>query len=92
MLQTVLKDYFACDAGCLDPPVKLSTEPKTFPVKLTDPVTAVLYITSDQLHMQELKHAIHVKELVLGESLRIWTIFTWLNFVMMSEFQAKSNF
>jgi hypothetical protein len=62
-----LKDYFACDAGCLDPPVKLSTDPKTFPVKLTDPVTAVLYITSDQLHMQELKHAIHVKELSLGK-------------------------
>ena len=61
------KDYFACDAGCLDPPVKLSTETKTFPVKLTDPVTAVLYITSDQLHMQELKHAIHVKDLSLGE-------------------------
>jgi hypothetical protein len=47
--------------------VKLSTETKTFPVKLTDPVTAVLYITSDQLHMQELKHAIHVKDLSLGE-------------------------
>jgi hypothetical protein len=27
----------------------------------------VLYITSDQLHMQELKHAIHVKELSLGK-------------------------
>lgn len=65
------KDYFACDAGCLDPPVKLSTETKTFPVKLTDPVTAVLYITSDHLHMQELKHAIHVKDLSLGESRRI---------------------
>jgi len=37
-----------------------------FPVKLTDPVTAVLYITSDYTHMQELKHAIHVKELVIG--------------------------
>ena len=61
------QDYFACDAGCLDPPVKLSTETKTFPVKLTDPVTAVLYITSDQLHMQELKHAIHVKELAVGK-------------------------
>ena len=63
-----MQDYFACDAGCLDPPVKLSTETKTFPVKLTDPVTAVLYITSDQLHMQELKHAIHVKELAVGKT------------------------
>ena len=62
------KDYFACDAGCLDPPVKLlATELKTFPVKLTDPVTAVLYITADYAHMQNLRHTIHVKEVVDGE-------------------------
>eukprot|EP00095_Tigriopus_kingsejongensis_P001072 snap_masked-scaffold1123_size61443-processed-gene-0.0 protein:Tk01072 transcript:snap_masked-scaffold1123_size61443-processed-gene-0.0-mRNA-1 annotation:"AGAP010005-PA" len=58
------KDYFACDAGCLDPPSPLSTEPKGFPVKLTDPITAILYITSDHLHMEELKETIHVKEVV----------------------------
>lgn len=62
------KDYFACDAGCLDAPVKLSTQTATFPVKLTEPVTAVLYITSDHQHMQELKHTIHVKEVVDGKS------------------------
>ena len=59
--------YFACDAGCLDPPVQLSTSPVKFPVKLTDPVTAVLYITSDYQHMQELKHTTHVKEVVHGK-------------------------
>ena len=59
--------YFACDAGCLDPPVQLSTNPVKFPVKLTDPVTAVLYITSDYQHMQELKHTTHVKEVVHGK-------------------------
>ena len=62
------QDYFACDAGCLDPPVKLSgTEVKQFPVKLTDPVTAVLYITADYAHMQNLRHTIHVKEVVHGK-------------------------
>ena len=61
------RDYFACDAGCLDPPNKLSTEAKSFPVKLTDPVTAILYITSDHLHMEELKEAIHLREVVEGE-------------------------
>ncbi len=61
------KDYFACDAGCLDPPVQLSTTAKMFPVKLTDPVTAVLYITSDYQHMQELKHTIHVSQVNDGE-------------------------
>ena len=60
------KDYFACDAGCLDPPVQLTNGPAVFPVKLTDPVTAVLYITSDYQHMQELKHTIHVKEVIDG--------------------------
>ena len=40
--------------------------PSKFPVKLTDPVTAVLYITADKLHMEELKHAIHVREIAEG--------------------------
>ncbi|XP_065569832.1 uncharacterized protein KIAA2013 homolog [Artemia franciscana] len=55
--------YYACDAGCLDPPVELKNEPVQFPVKLTDPLTSVLYITSDKVHMEELKHAIHVREI-----------------------------
>lgn len=38
-----------------------------FPVKLTEPVTAVLYITSDRQHMSELKQSIHVKEVAVGE-------------------------
>lgn len=41
-------------------------EKQAFPVKLTDPVTAILYITSDPRHMEELKHTIHVKEIALG--------------------------
>lgn len=57
------RPYFGCDAGCLDSPVQLSKEWHKFPVKLTDPITSVLYITSDHQHMQELKHAIHVKEI-----------------------------
>ena len=62
------QDYFACDAGCLDPAVKLSaSDVKQFPVKLTDPVTAVLYITADYAHMQNLRHTIHVKEVVHGK-------------------------
>ena len=38
-----------------------------FPVKLTDPLTGILYITADKQHMEELKHSIHVKEIVEGE-------------------------
>jgi hypothetical protein len=62
------RDYFACDAGCLDPPARLSTKYKQFPVKLTDPLTSILYITSDHRHMRELKEAIHVKEVAEGKA------------------------
>lgn len=37
-----------------------------FPVKLTDPVTGILYLTYDKKHMEDLKHAIHVKEVSEG--------------------------
>ena len=56
------RDYYACDAGCLDPPVKLGPDPSQFPVKLTEPVTAILYVTADHEHMNDLKHTIHVVE------------------------------
>lgn len=58
------KDYYACDGGCLDAPVKLGSEPVQLPVKLTSPITAILYITADKQHMEELKHTIHVTEVV----------------------------
>lgn len=60
------KDYFACDAGCLDAPVELTIQKTMFPVKVTDPLTSVLYITSDRRHAEELHLSIHVKEIVEG--------------------------
>lgn len=57
------RPYYACDAGCIDPPIALSKEVVQFPVKKTDPITSILYITSDKQHMEELKHTIHVKEI-----------------------------
>ncbi|XP_053213029.1 uncharacterized protein KIAA2013 homolog [Panonychus citri] len=56
--------FYACDGGCMDAPIKLSSIPIQFPVKLTQPLTAILYITPDLEHIQELKHTIHVKEIV----------------------------
>ncbi|OXU28585.1 hypothetical protein TSAR_004806 [Trichomalopsis sarcophagae] len=52
--------YYGCDAGCLDAPVPLSQSYTNFPVKLTTPLTAILYITSDYQHMQDLQNALHV--------------------------------
>lgn len=39
-----------------------------FPVKLTEPLTAILYITQDKEHIEELRHAIHVKEVAEGDN------------------------
>ncbi|XP_031833289.1 uncharacterized protein KIAA2013 homolog isoform X2 [Nomia melanderi] len=52
--------YYGCDAGCLDAPISLSQSYTNFPVKLTKPFTAILYITSDYQHMQDLRNALHV--------------------------------
>lgn len=56
--------YYACDAGCLDEPIPIGQTKIQFPVKLTEPLTSILYITSDREHMETLKHALHVKEVV----------------------------
>ncbi|CAO1413641.1 unnamed protein product [Diamesa tonsa] len=58
------RNYYACDGGCLDIPVELGPMKKVFPVKLTEPLTAILYITSDKQHMEELRQAIHVSEIL----------------------------
>lgn len=52
--------YYACDAGCLDDPVPLSPTYTNFPVKLTQPFTSILYITSDYQHMLDLRKTLHV--------------------------------
>ena len=38
-----------------------------FPVKRTDPLTPILYITADKEHMDDIKHVVHVREVVIGE-------------------------
>ena len=57
---------YACDAGCLDPPTKLSTTPTRFPVKMTSPSTAILYISEDLDHISQLKGILHVKEVEIA--------------------------
>lgn len=57
------KHFYACDAGCIDPPVELKFNVRQeFPVKLTNPITAILYISEDKDHINDLKHALHVQE------------------------------
>uniref|UniRef100_A0A8R1EDF0 Uncharacterized protein n=1 Tax=Caenorhabditis japonica TaxID=281687 RepID=A0A8R1EDF0_CAEJA len=53
---------FACDGGCLDSPVSLGATPTQLPVKVTKPVTSLLYIAPSRRHLELLKSAIHVSE------------------------------
>ncbi|CAF0976808.1 unnamed protein product [Rotaria sordida] len=57
---------YACDAACLDTPTKLSTKPVRFPVKITSPSTAILYITEDFEYMTQLKDTLHVKQVEIA--------------------------
>lgn len=56
--------YYACDGGCLDEPIPLTHTPKELPVKLTEPLTSLLYVTTDKRHMEDLRLALHVKEII----------------------------
>ena len=58
---------YACDAGCIDAPIEISTTQfSTFPVKMTRPVTPILYVSRDRRHLEVLQHTIHVKEVNIG--------------------------
>ncbi|XP_022339612.2 uncharacterized protein KIAA2013 homolog [Crassostrea virginica] len=57
------RPYYACDAGCIDSPMQLSRKVQQFPVKLTEPLTAILYITADKVHMEDLKHVLHLQSI-----------------------------
>uniref|UniRef100_A0A1A9V2L7 Uncharacterized protein n=1 Tax=Glossina austeni TaxID=7395 RepID=A0A1A9V2L7_GLOAU len=54
----------ACDGGCVDGLVLSTQSRRQCPVKLTEPLTAILYITEDKQHIIELHKALHVKELL----------------------------
>ncbi|XP_075407007.1 uncharacterized protein KIAA2013 homolog isoform X2 [Tenrec ecaudatus] len=57
---------YACEAGCLDEPVELTSAPQghTFPVMVTQPITPLLYISTDLTHLQDLRHTLHLKAIL----------------------------
>ncbi|XP_068453222.1 uncharacterized protein KIAA2013 homolog [Clinocottus analis] len=60
---------YACEAGCLNEPVELTSELKghTFPVMVTQPITPLLYISIDLRHLQDLRHTLHLKSILAHE-------------------------
>ncbi|XP_077464244.1 uncharacterized protein KIAA2013 homolog [Stigmatopora argus] len=57
---------YACEAGCLNEPVELTSEVKghTFPVMVTQPITPLLYFSTDLRHLQDLRHTLHLKAIL----------------------------
>ncbi|XP_054524902.1 uncharacterized protein KIAA2013-like [Pan troglodytes] len=57
---------YACKAGCLDEPVELTLAPTdhTFSVMVTQPITPLLYISTDLTHLQDLRHTLHLKAIL----------------------------
>ncbi|XP_057716126.1 uncharacterized protein KIAA2013 homolog isoform X2 [Corythoichthys intestinalis] len=57
---------YACEAGCLNEPVELTSEEKghTFPVMVTQPITPLLYFSTDLRHLQDLRHTLHLKAIL----------------------------
>ncbi|XP_038320540.1 uncharacterized protein KIAA2013 homolog isoform X2 [Canis lupus familiaris] len=57
---------YACEAGCLEEPVELTSVPQghTFPVMVTQPITPLLYISTDLTHLQDLRHTLHLKAIL----------------------------
>ncbi len=55
--------FYVCDGGCLDESIELNVNERIpVQVKMTNPPTALLYISSDKKHLDELKHTLHVQE------------------------------
>uniref|UniRef100_A0A8B9S8X1 KIAA2013 n=1 Tax=Apteryx owenii TaxID=8824 RepID=A0A8B9S8X1_APTOW len=60
---------YACEAGCMNEPVELTSEARghTFPVMVTQPITPLLYISTDLIHLQDLRHTLHLKAILAHE-------------------------
>ncbi|XP_050178347.1 uncharacterized protein KIAA2013 homolog [Myiozetetes cayanensis] len=60
---------YACEAGCMNEPVELTSEARghTFPIMVTQPITPLLYISTDLVHLQDLRHTLHLKAILAHE-------------------------
>lgn len=67
--QDKLVKLYACEAGCLNEPVELTSEIKghIFPILVTQPLTPLLYISTELTHLQDLRHTLHLKEILAHE-------------------------
>ncbi|XP_031550288.1 uncharacterized protein KIAA2013 homolog [Actinia tenebrosa] len=53
---------YACEAGCQYEPVELSSSSVVFPVRMTKPVTPILYISKKKGQLQNIKKNVFIKD------------------------------
>ncbi|XP_043918970.1 uncharacterized protein KIAA2013 homolog isoform X2 [Protopterus annectens] len=60
---------YACEAGCTTEPVELMSEVRghIFRVMVTQPITPLLYISTDLTHLLDLRHTLHLKSILAHE-------------------------
>ncbi|XP_066493978.1 uncharacterized protein KIAA2013 homolog [Tiliqua scincoides] len=60
---------YGCEGGCANDPVELTSEPRghIFPVMVTQPITPLLYISTDLIHLQDLRRTLHLKAILAHE-------------------------
>ncbi|KAI1715407.1 protein C17H12.2 [Ditylenchus destructor] len=55
---------YACSAGCLEPPKAISNVPVELVIKVTKPVTPILFIADTKAHLEQVKETLHVIEVI----------------------------
>uniref|UniRef100_A0A915CWC8 Uncharacterized protein n=1 Tax=Ditylenchus dipsaci TaxID=166011 RepID=A0A915CWC8_9BILA len=53
---------YACSAGCLEAPKPIGKEPVELSIKVTKPVTPILFIAATKSHLEQVKETLHVIE------------------------------
>ncbi|PAV60138.1 hypothetical protein WR25_18501 [Diploscapter pachys] len=78
------ENLFVCDAGCLDPPIGVKHQPQNVAMKVTKPLTSLLYISPNKKHLEQLRLEIqHCRLLFLGTILKNY--FSGKNFIFSIE-------
>ncbi|EDO47766.1 predicted protein, partial [Nematostella vectensis] len=56
------RPLYACEAGCQYEPVELSSSSVVFPVRMTKPVTPILYISHNKSQLTSIKQHVFIKD------------------------------
>lgn len=55
---------YACSAGCLEAPKSIGNYPTELAIKITKPITPILFLSEDENQLRQLKETLHVIEVL----------------------------